>query len=85
MKLNINAIALASGIVTTAFFVICALLVWFLPQETTRFASWWAHIDFSGLTREVTLFSFVGGAVVSFVFGYVPGWAFAWAYNRFAK
>lgn len=83
MKLNIKAAALASGIFYGLVAVLCASLVWIWPKEMTQLASWWAHMDFTGLSRMVTLTNFIGGVVLTFLTGFVSGGIFAWLYNKF--
>ena len=83
MKLNEKALAMASGVSGAIVAVICAVLVWMFPVGMTNIASFWAHMDFSNMARSVTLANFLGGIILTFVFGYIVGWIFAKLYNKF--
>lgn len=85
MKLDEKAVALASGLVGGILAVACAILVWLFPLGMMNAASFWAHMDFSGMVRVVTLANFLGGIVLTFILGYFGGWIFARFYNKFSK
>ncbi len=85
MKLDTKAFALAVGLISAAIFVLCAALVALWPAQMTALASWWAHIDLTGLARMVTFSSFVGGLILTFVSHYIVAWLFALLYNKFTK
>lgn len=81
MKLNVKAVALASG------------LIWGLGLFTL---TWWI-IAFEGQTGEQTIIGMVYrgynisamGSIIGLIWGFVDGliggFIFAWLYNRFAR
>lgn len=64
MRLNARAFGTAAGAVAALLFTICALAVAAAPGPTTAFAGYLVHMDLSGMSRTVTLGSFVGGLIV---------------------
>ncbi len=85
MQLNIKAASLSAGIFGGLTAALCGGLVWLWPKEATQFASWWSHMDFTPLARTVTLSSFIGSVIITFVVGLVSGAILAWLYNKFVR
>jgi hypothetical protein len=64
MRLDTRAFGMAAALVAAVLFTICALAVAVAPQPTTALAGYLIHMDLSGMTRSVTLGSFVGGLII---------------------
>jgi hypothetical protein len=64
MRLDARAVGTAAGIVAAVLFTVCALAVAAAPGPTTALAGYLMHMDLSGMSRAVTLGSFVGGLIV---------------------
>ena len=84
MKLDARAFGLAAGTAAAVLFLICALAVAIAPEATTAFAGHLIHVDLSGMTRILTLGSFVGGLVCWFACTTLTFWLVAAVYNRLA-
>ena len=82
MKLQPRAFGLAAGAAAVVLFVMCAVVVAIAPGSTTAFASYLIHMDLSGMTRTLTLGSFVGGLMSWFVGTTLTFWFVASVYNR---
>ena len=63
MRLDARALGLAAGVTAGALFILCALAVAIAPEATRAFAGHLIHVDLSGMTRTLTIGSFVGGLV----------------------
>jgi len=85
VKLNAQALSLATGIVAALSYIVCALAVAVAPAATSQFFSFVFHIDLTSLSRSITWGSFFGG-IVCFSLGtaILAGLA-AWFYNRLAS
>ena len=82
MRLDARAFGLAGGATAAVLFIICALAVAIAPGPTTALAGYLIHMDLSGMSRALTLGSFVGGLIcwtvgTSLAFGLVAA-----VYNR---
>lgn len=85
MKLNTQALALSLGIIGVTIFGLCILWGYSFPNMMgggmhTEMMKMWSP-GFTG-------FSFGGvvwGAILSFGFGWIIGWALGSLYNRFNK
>ena len=82
MRLDARAFSLAGGVAAAVLFIICALAVAIAPGPTTAFAGYLIHTDLSGMSRSLTVGSFVGGLIgwavgTSLTFGLVAA-----VYNR---
>ncbi|HEY3117066.1 MAG TPA: DUF5676 family membrane protein [Chloroflexota bacterium] len=64
MRLEARAFGMAAGIVAAALFTICALAIAIAPEATTALASYLVHMDLSGMSRTLTLGSFIGGLII---------------------
>ena len=82
MKLDARAFGLAAGTTAGVLFVLCALAVAIAPEATTAFAGYLIHADLSGITRDLTLGSFVGGLVCWTVGTTLAFWLMGTVYNR---
>ena len=85
MKLRPQAFGLAAGAAAVVLFVICAVVAAIAPGSTTAFAGYLIHMDLSGMTRTLTLGSFVGGLVFWFVGTTMTFWFVASVYNRLER
>lgn len=61
IKLSVRSLAIATGIITALVYTICVLFIAIAPQPTMAFFSYVLHTELSGLTRVVTLGSFIVG------------------------
>lgn len=82
MKLDIKAVAIAEALVVAAVFVICALVVAMVPEQTAVATKYWFHIDLSSLARPISWGGFLSGLIVSTVALGLAGAVWAWIYNR---
>ena len=73
MKLNIWAFGSAVGIAIAPAFTICAFFVAVAPEATAAFIGYLFHINLSGLSRPITLASYVAGVLA------VGIWTALWA------
>jgi hypothetical protein len=85
MKLDVRAFGVAAGATGAVLFVICALAVAIAPDATTAFAGHLIHVDLSGMSRTLTLGSFVGGLICWSVGTALTFSLVAAIYNRLAK
>ena len=86
MKLKTQKVAVTVGLFLGGWHLVWSLLVLFgLAQPLLDFI-FWAHMI--GNPYQVTGFTFTQSAtliLVTFVLGYVVGWAFAWLWNKMHK
>ena len=85
MSLDARALGLAAGVTAGVLFILCALAVAIAPEATTAFAGHLIHVDLSGMTRTLTVGSFVGGLVCWTVGTGLTFWLMGAIYNRLAK
>jgi membrane protein YqaA with SNARE-associated domain len=84
MRLDARAFGLAAGAAAAVLFLICAVAVAIAPEATTAIAGELIHADLSGMTRTLTLGSFIGGLLGWLVGTAVTFWFIAWIYNQLA-
>ena len=84
MKLDIKAVAIAEGLVVAAAFVLCALVIALVPEQTAAATRYLFHIDLSSLATRISLGGFLSGLIVSSVAMGLAGGVWASIYNRFA-
>ncbi len=85
MKLNIRAFGIAQAAIAAILFIICSLLVNFLPEMATSLARYIFHADLSGIMRPVSIGDFIIGLLLfSIGFGLLSLVA-ASIYNCLAK
>ena len=84
MRLDALAFGLSAGATAAVLFVICALAVAIAPDATTSFAGHLIHVDLSGITRTLTVASFVGGLICWSLGTTVTFWLTGTIYNRLA-
>jgi hypothetical protein len=82
MRLDARALGLAAGATAGVLFVLCAVAVAIAPEATTAFAGHLIHVDLSGMTRTLTLGSFVGGLICWTVGTTLAFWFTGAIYNR---
>ena len=87
MKLNTKLFALATGITTTIFSLVCAILFWLAPQiSLTIFNSLFHGIDLTKIAKnDLTFGSVILGLIISFIIGYLFGLLLTIFYNKFHK
>lgn len=82
MRIEPRAFGFAAGLTAALLFTLCAVAVALSPGSTTALAGFLVHADLSGLTRSLTLTSFIGGLALWAV-GIGLTFALAgWLYNR---
>ena len=84
MRLDARAFGLAAGVAAAVLFVICAVAVAIAPEATTAIAGELIHADLSGMTRTLTLGTFIGGLICWFFGTTLTFWFVAWVYNWLA-
>lgn len=85
MRLNIKALALASGFGTVIFYAVCCLLFAVSPGFMVYLFSRVAHVDLTVFTKVFDWGNFFIGLIAIFIIGYLTGALFAWLYNKFLK
>jgi len=85
MKLNEKAFAGAAGILGGAYYIVCYVIAFMVPDLYKLVAQTWFHmLDLSSVWKDVPEGLIVG--LVSFVvMSWVSGWLLAWTYNRLVK
>ena len=84
MRLDARAFGLAAGAAAAVLFLTCAAAVAIAPEATTAIAGELIHADLSGMTRTLTLGSFIGGLICWFFGTAVTFWLMGWIYNQLA-
>ena len=84
MRLDALAFGFAAGVTAAVLFVVCALAVAVAPDATTAFAGTLIHLDLSGVTRTLTVASFLGGLVSWWLGTTLTFWLVGAIYNRLA-
>lgn len=86
MKLNVNALANASAILTGIIYVACAALVALLPNFFKAVATSWFHgMDLGAIWTGAPRGNFFLGLVTAVGGTWLTGWLFARLYNRLVK
>ena len=82
--LNKNSVGMSLGVFLAAAHAAWAIIVWMGSAQ--KFLSWMMSLHFTRMSVSTTAFD-LGTAVmlliVTFVGGYIFGWAFAWIWNRY--
>ena len=82
MKLNLNALAIAVGIMTAAAILITGIVNLAWNGYGTEFLKMMASI-YPGYHASGTIGDLIVGTLYGLVDGLVFGWVFGWIYNRF--
>lgn len=86
MKLDIRAAALAAGGIAALAYALCAAFFALVPESTAVYVTVGVlHIDITGLSRQLSLGTFVVGLLVWGLGTAVVAGAMAWLYNRLAR
>ena len=86
MKLNVNAFANASAVLTGIVYVVCAVLVVLLPNFFRAVATSWFHgMDLGAIWTGAPRGNFFLGLVTAMGGTWITGWLFAWLYNKLIK
>ncbi len=86
MKLNEQAFANASAILTGLVYLVCSLLVALFPEFFRIVGQSWFHgVDLSLIWTGTPRGNFVLGFITAVVGTWLTGWAFAWVYNKLSK
>jgi hypothetical protein len=85
MKLDANNLALSFGGATIILWVICSILVVFLPGGMMSMTGQMLHMDATGVAWTMTWVGFLIGLVCWTVWAMVAGWLIGWIYNRLGK
>ena len=82
MKLNVQACAIAVGIVTAVAYLLCAALIALSPNVAWNFYGFLLHMNAEGLVRSIGWLEYFVGLIV-WVAAMMAISAFtAWLYNR---
>lgn len=85
MRFNIRAIGIAAATTASVTYILCGVFVAVAPGVTSAFFSWMFHIDLSGMARQITVTSFLGGLVLFSAFVGICVAVTAWLYNKMMK
>lgn len=85
MRINSRAFGLAAGTMAAMLFTLCAVAVAIAPSATTALASTLIHLDLSGMSRTITLASFVIGLVSWTLASGLVFYGVGGLYNRYAS
>ena len=84
-RFNVRAVAVTQTFVGAILFLVCSLLVVFLPEATAKFTTFAFHTDLSKVMRPLDLSGFIIGLFAfSLGFGLVSALA-AGIYNNLTK
>lgn len=84
-KFNVRAVAVTQAVVGAILFLVCSLLVVFLPEATAKFSVFAFHADLTGAMRPVSFVGFIVGLFAfALGFGLVSALA-AGLYNNLTK
>lgn len=82
MKLNPSALGIATASAVAILWVICSVIVVFLPSMAMNMSGSMLHTDFSGMQWSMNLTGFIIGLVTWSVFSGILAWLLAVIYNR---
>ena len=89
MKHEPNATANAAAVTVAVLYIVCRVLVLFIPDLFLSITQTWFHgIDISQIAATSVALdptSFVVGLITATVAGWLTGYLFATSYNYFAK
>lgn len=68
-RFNVRAVAATQTVVGAVLFLVCSLLVVFLPEATAKFSVFAFHTDLTGAMRPVSFGGFVVG-LFAFALGF---------------
>lgn len=80
MELNKNKFALAAAEVMGIWYVICALLVVFVPGVALKLFSWIVHLV--NLEARVSYPEVLYGFAEVIILSYITAYVFAWLHNK---
>lgn len=84
-KFNVRAVAVTQTVVGAVLFLVCSLLVVFLPEATAKFSVFAFHTDLTGVMRPPSFGGFVVGLFAfALGFGLISALA-AGLYNNLTK
>lgn len=84
-RFNIRAVAITQTVVGAVLFLVCSLLVFFLPEATAKFTAFAFHADLTKVMRPLSFSGFIIGLFAfSLGFGLVSALA-AGVYNNLTK
>ena len=82
MKLHACNFAISASLTSAIVWVICSLLVLYLPQVTMMLSGDMMHMDTQEMMWSLTLSGFIKGLILWSVTVGVSAWIFAVIYNR---
>lgn len=86
MKLNEQAFANASAVLTAIVYVVCAILVAAFPGVFKIVGQSWFHgVDLGLIWTGSPRGNFIVGFITAVIGTWLAGWVFAWLYNNFVK
>jgi len=77
-------VAKAFGLAMAILWVICAGIIWILPDLSWQITEWWMHgMDLSAMgSWNLTLNNFLWGGVAAVISAWVTGWVLAWSWEK---
>ncbi len=85
-KLSEKGIAIACAALTGIWYILCFAIVVIFGKSSLNFFNLFFHgIDLTSLATTTNMINGMIGLVVSIVFAYICGYAFAFVYNKYAK
>ena len=85
MKLDEMAFGLASGATVGVLWIICSVIVWFLPGPMMSVSGHMVHGDFGMMNWSLSLVGVIIGLITWVFVAALTGWLFAAIYNRLVK
>lgn len=82
MKINSIKFGMASAISASILWIICSVLVIFLPSMMLSMSGDMVHMQLNNMGWHLTLIGVVKGLIAWFVMAGLAGWMLAGIYNR---
>lgn len=82
MKLNANTFGMAAALTVVILWIVCSIIVVFMPDMSMTMSGYMMHTNFSGMQWDMHITGFVAGLVIWSAFAYVFGCLLAVIYNR---
>ena len=82
MKLNPNALAIASALTIAILWTLCSLLVFALPSTMSGTTGHMIHAHLESFTWVLTWTGYLIGLIAWSVWAAITGWLIAVVYNR---
>ena len=83
MEINKNKFSSAAALTASIWYILCALIVAFLPSTAASLFSWMAHLV--NVEEGIAFPEVIYGFIEILVLAYVTAYLFASLYNRFLR